>query len=241
MKLFSLSAFALTLCLCLGGRVSAQAALLTPTYQFSKQKTSYITLKNGKELEGNVRDFDRKRGITDYIKLKATDGKTYKLEASKIAHAYLHPSSFSSMASFFDDLDVQRWDKDLHEELFKDGYVYLETTRLKMGKKVVEVLIQVLNPHFSEGIRIYFDPNASESAGVALGPVKLVGGLAKSYYVKKEGESVATLLRKNEYGKIFAEFYEGCEQVMAFGKPKWKDFAQHAFLYSTECAASTAR
>lgn len=215
-----------------------KVALLTPTYQYSKQKTSYITLTSGKELEGNVKDFDRKRGVIDYIKIKTADGKVHKLDAARIKSAYLHPSAMSSMASFFDDLDAQRWGKDLEQELFKEGYVYLETVMVKISKKKsAKLLLQLLNPHFSDGVRIYFDPFANKSAGLAVGPVKLVGGNAKSYIVKKEDSRIATYLFKGTYAKEFEGFFGDCGAVAVEGKkPKWGNLAKHVYLYSTECA-----
>lgn len=235
---FSGLALLVALCCFAASSLSAQAALLSPTYQFSKKKTSYVTLKDGTQLEGNVKDFDRKKGITKYIKLKATDGKTYKLKANEIKHAYFHPSGLSSYMSIFDDLKVQRWGKDLEEGLFKDGYVYLENTQLQIKKKRQELLVQLLNPHFADGIRIYFDPFAKQSASLGVGPVTVAGGNAKSYYVKKTGDEVAVRLKKKDYREEFPAYFGDCPAVEASGKVKWIDLADHAFIYSTECAGT---
>lgn len=227
----------LVLCLCGSGLLAQDVTLLTPAYQYSKQKTAYLTLKSGKEIVGNVKDFDRKRGVIDYIKIETENGKVLRLEASKIKSAYLHPTALSSMNSFFDDLAVQRWGKELHEERFTDGYVYLETVTIRLNKKKTQqVLVQLLNPHFADGIRIYFDPFASKTAGISVGPVKLAGGNAKSYYVMKEGERVATYLHKSQYKKQFDKFFGDCSALASSGNPKWADLANHAYLYATECA-----
>lgn len=216
--------------------ISAQPGLMGPTYQFSKKKTSYITLTDGTQLAGNVKDFDRKKGVTDFIKLKATDGKTYKLDAEDIKHGYFHPSGLSSFMSIYDDLKVQRWGQDLNQELFKEGYVYLENTPVRIKKKTVNLLMQLLNPHFSDGLRIYFDPLAKQTTSLGVGPVTVAGGNAKSYYVKKDGEKIAVRLKKKDYKEEFPAYFGDCDAVMNSGKVKWSDLAEHAFIYGTECA-----
>jgi hypothetical protein len=218
------------------GSMNAQPGFMSPTYQFSKKKTSYITLKDGTQLTGNVKDFDRKKGVTDFIKLKATDGKTHKLDAKDIKHGYFHPSALSSFSSLFDDLKVQRWGKDLNEEMFKDGYVYLENTPVRIKKKTVELLMQLLNPHFSDGLRVYFDPLAKQTTSLGVGPLTVAGGNAKSYYVKRNGEEIAIRLKKKDYKEEFPAFFGDCDAVMNSGKVKWSDLAEHAYIYGTECA-----
>lgn len=209
--------------------------LMNPTYQFSKKKTSYITLKDGTEIVGNVKDFDRKKGITKYIKIKDTNGKTHKLKGSDIKHGYFQPTALSKLSSFYDDLKVQHWGKDLNEEMFTNGYVYLENTNVQVKKKQVELLMQLLNPHFSDGIRIYFDPLAKKTASIGVGPLS-AGGDAKSYYVKKNGAKTAVRLKKKDYKTEFAAYFGDCEGVKTSKKTKWSDLAEHAYIYASECA-----
>lgn len=215
--------------------LSAQPGLMGPTYQFSKKKTSYITLMDGTEITGNVKDFDRKKGITKYIKIKDLDGKVHKLKAEEIKHGYFYPSGLSSFVSMFDDLKVQRWGKDLNEELFTDGYVYLENSAVMVKKKKMNLLVQLLNPHFSEGVRIYFDPLAKKSASIGIGPVTAAGGNAKSYYVKKHDESTAVRLKKKDYKEEFPAYFGDCEAVKNSEKVRWMGLAEHAYIYAEEC------
>ena len=209
--------------------------LMNPTYQFSKKKTAYVTLMDGTEITGNVKDFDRKKGVTDFIKIKGDDGKTYKLDAEEIHHAYFYPTALSKLASFYDDMKVQHWHKDLNEDMFENGYVYLEQTEVKIKKKTRNLLVQLLNPHFSEGIKIYFDPLAKETMSVGIGPMS-VGGDAKSYFVKKNGANVAIKLKKKDYDEEFNGFFGGCDAIVIDGKPRWSELAEHAYTYGQECA-----
>jgi len=209
--------------------------LMNPTYQFSKKKVSYITLTDGTEITGNVKDFDRKKGIIKYIKIKDTNGKTHKLNSSEIKHGYFQPTALSKMNSFFDDLKIQHWGKDLNEEMFSNGYVYLENTPVMIKKKKMNLLMQLLNPHFSDGVRIYFDPFAKRTASIGVGPAS-IGGDAKSYYVKKNGGGAAIRLKKKEYKSEFPAYFGDCEQVKTSKKTKWGDLAEHAYIYARECA-----
>ncbi len=209
--------------------------LMNPTYQFSKKKTSYITLKDGTEIVGNVKDFDRKKGITKYIKIKDTNGKTHKLKGSDIKHGYFQPTALSKLSSFYDDLKVQHWGKDLNEEMFTNGYVFLENTNVQVKKKQMELLMQLLNPHFSDGIRIYFDPLAKKTASIGVGPLS-AGGDAKSYYVKKNGTKTAVRLKKKDYKTEFPAYFGDCDAVKTSKKTKWSDLAEHAYIYASECA-----
>lgn len=207
---------------------------MNPTIQFSKKKTSYVTLMDGTELVGNVKDFDRKKGIIKYIKLKGNDGKTYKLEAAEIKHGYFQPSALSKLNSFYDDMKVQHWGKDLNEEMFTNGYVYLEQSPVKIKKKTVNLLLQLVNPHFSDGVKVYHDPFAKETASIGIGPMS-VGGDAKSFYVKKNGDDVAVRLKKKDYNTEFPAYFGNCPSVKNSKKAKWSDFAEHCYIYAEEC------
>lgn len=228
-------AFVLTTVTFANAQEEKPPGLMNPTIQFSKKKTSYITLKDGTEIVGNVKDFDRKKGITKYIKIKDIEGKTHKLNGSDIAHGYFQPTALSKFNSFYDDLKVQHWGKDLNEEMFTNGYVYLENTNVQVKKKQMELLMQLLNPHFSDGVRIYFDPLAKQTASLGVGPLS-VGGDAKSYYVKKNGAKTAVRLKKKDYSTEFAAFFGDCEGVKTSKRTKWSDLAEHAYIYASTCA-----
>ena len=52
--------------------VNAQE-LLSPSFTFSHKKTAYLTLIDGTELNGNIKDIDREKGLIEEIKI--IDGK----------------------------------------------------------------------------------------------------------------------------------------------------------------------
>ncbi len=45
--------------------------------------------------------------------------------------------------------------------------------------------MQLVNPRFSKVISVYSDPFAKETSSIGIGGLKLAGGIAKSYYLKK--------------------------------------------------------
>ncbi|MFN8339716.1 MAG: hypothetical protein U0T36_11935 [Saprospiraceae bacterium] len=81
----------------------------------------------------------------------------------------------------------EKWDDDhsAHAQHIKDGYVYFETTDVWIKKKKMTLLLQILNPGFARNIKVFFDPYAGETASFGFGGIKVAGGDAKSYYVKK--------------------------------------------------------
>lgn len=72
---------------------------------------------------------------------------------------------------------------------------------------------------------------------VGAGSMKLAGGLAKSYYIKKSTEEVAIRITKKEYKKEMAEIFAECPDLIAkYGEdPSWSQFEQFIVDYSLMC------
>ncbi len=228
----------LFICLLILGQASAQE-LLTPSMTFSKKKTAYITLTDGTEIEGLIKDIDRKKGLVDYVKIKDNDGKKHKLDADKIAYMYLAPSGFDKLVKASNFLtDAEKWgsDEKLNNDLLNQGYVFLENSKVRIKKKTRTLLMQLLNPTFSGKIKIYHDPMAKETMSVGIGPVKMAGGDAKSYFFKV-GDKAAYKIKKKEYKKEFPIIWKSCKAVKKeFGKKiKWSELTKHVVTYN-ECA-----
>ena len=225
----------LTTLLILAGTLLAQN-FLSPVYTFSHKKTAYITLKDGSTVEGTIKDLDRKKGIIEEVKLKDANGKAVKLKPEEIAHMYLPQSGGSKLANAHNFLnDATKWDNDdLDQELFGRGYVYMESTQVMIKKKRLELLMQLLNPHFSEKIKVYVDFQAGETASLGVGGIKVVGGLEKSYYVKKKSAKAAVRLKKKDYDTEFQGFFSSCKSVSKLD-PKWSEFVNHVHTFATDC------
>lgn len=226
----------LFIALCTFGQTALAQSLLPAATSFSHKKTSYITLKDGSTVEGTIKDLDRKKLVIDEVKLKTADGKVVKLKPEDIAHMYLPESGLSKVSNAADFFtDANRWDnKDLDGDLVSQGYVYFESTEVIWKKKRLNLLLQLLNPHFAEKIKVYNDPLAGETMSAGIGPVKLIGGLDKSYYVLKSEAKAAIRLKKKHYDDEFKGFYSSCKAVSS-QKPKWEDFVSHVYKFAKEC------
>ncbi|UII19749.1 hypothetical protein [Fulvivirga ligni] len=232
--------FLLTAALAMGVFV-AQAQTFSPGFNgFSGKKTTYITLKDGKELEGTLKNLSFKKGLIDDIKfVNAETGKKEKINPEQIDHMYIPPSNLAKLSAKMDaatDLTKIR-DNELSSEHLQDGYLYMESSKVQIKKKTVNCMLQIVNPTFSGKIKVYNDPYAKESVGVGVGGMTLAGGLDKSYYIKKEGEEVAKKITKKDYKKEMAELFSDCPDLVAKynADPKWSEFEKFIYEYSTTC------
>ena len=212
---------------------------LDGAFTFSSKKESYITLTDGKEIVGFIDDIDRKKGLIEEITIKDMDKKKIKLKPEDVKHMYIAPSGFDKFAGGMNKMyDATKWDDDksIHAEHIKNGYVFFETTDVMIKKEKMTLLLQLVNPGFSRGIKVYFDPRAKESGSASLGGFKVAGGEAKSYYFKK-GDAVAYKMEKKNYDDEFANLYGDCpELAKEFGeKLGWKRVAEHVYFYSEKC------
>ena len=218
-------------------QVNAQE-FLTPSHTFSHKKTSYVTLKDGTEKKGTLSDLDYKKGLIKSIAIVDETGKKLKLKAQDVSSMYLAPSGLDNLAKATNFLsNAQKWNNDkLNQDFLSQGYVYFENTDVKIKKKVVPMLMQLLNPDFSKHVKVYHDPLAKQTTSVGIGGVTLAGGDAKSYYVKIEGENTANLLTKKDYKKEFKPFWTKCSAVTEkFVDVKWTDLPKHIVEYTETC------
>ena len=128
----------------------------------------------------------------------------------------------------------------LYSQSHKEQAATITASMLDKGtkKKDKYVMMQLLNPGFDSKIKVYVDPNAGESAGVGVGGVKLVGGEDKSYLVVFDGGK-STKYKKGKYKKeALGQLYKDCDvfkQNYEGEKFKWKNFAEHVFVYDQLC------
>jgi len=153
---------------------------------------------------------------------------------------YLAQSAMGQMAQKLDAMDdlTKIMDGELDAGHLDDGYLYMESSNVQVKKKKTQYcMLQLMNPTFSKNIKVYNDPLAGESASVGVGGMTLAGGLAKSYYIKKAGEDVAMRIKKKEYKQDMEALFSECSEVLAkhSSSPKWDQFEQFIFDYSTMC------
>lgn len=201
---------------------------------FSGKKVAYVTLEDGTQVEGTIKDIDRKKGQIESIKLRTGDNKKVEYTAEEIKHMYLPPSGFDKFVKTMDyAYDATQWGDDLNKEVIEKGYAYFEKTNVQIKKKNRVLLMQLINPAFSGKISVYTDPFARETAGLGVGGIQVTGGDEKSYYIKK-GDNAAYRLEKKDFKESFKMVFEGCPAVVKKGgkKPDWKLFAEYVAEYN---------
>ena len=219
-------------------QLSAQD-LLSPTFTYSHKKTSYITLKDGTEVTGMIKDLDRKKGLIEEIKIENEEGKKIKLKPEDVAHMYLPQSGLDKLSQVMDVMgDAQKWsNNDLDQKRLNEGYVYFENANVQIKKnKEMELLMQLLNPTFSKEVKVYHDPMAKQTASIGVAGITVAGGLEKSYFMLPSNKEVAYKLQKKNYDEEYAALWAGCEKLMAAdADKKWSNLSKHVLSFS-ECA-----
>ncbi|MCB0704473.1 MAG: hypothetical protein KDC34_04150 [Saprospiraceae bacterium] len=226
------------ICFCVYNQGIAQH-FVPPVSTYSHQKVSYLYLEDGTEVIGTIKDLDRKKGQLEEVKILDQNDKKVNFEGDEIAYMYLPPSGLDKFASATDFMnDATQWGKtDLDADILGKEYVYLEKSEVRVKKKTFTLMMQVVNPTFCELIRVYHDPLASETMSVGVAGITVVGGLDKSYYVKKAGDEVAFIVEKKSYDEQFKLIFSDCPELIAKYKEglRWADFPTHVWEYAQLC------
>ncbi|MFK7050168.1 MULTISPECIES: hypothetical protein [Flavobacterium] len=175
----------------------------------NNKKTSTIILKDGRSIIGYFEDINRKKGQIKEVEVKdSVTGKVETFDASKISELYLSPSGTEkfrkAMKNFTNIRSLSR--KDHKKVIDKETVFYKnQLVSLKNKKEQKEYLMQLINPTFNSSIEVYGDPNASETQAVAIGGMRMGGGVIKSYYIKK-GEKMIWL-HKDEFKETYNDLF----------------------------------
>lgn len=201
------------------------------TDAFSKKKESKIVTADGTEHILFYKKAKRQKGVFSEVYFEDADGNEQVFKAEEIKTMAIPPSDAGKLMAFSDATQsVRSMTKTNFKDYIKTDFTYFEQAILP--KKNIPVLFQIVNPGFNSKITVYHDPYASETAGVSAGGVALTGGLEKSYYVTKDGETMK--VTKGDYKKEFFEklFGDSPEMMERYGKDRdWKDFALHVWEY----------
>ena len=210
---------------------------LSPTETVSGKKISYLTMDDGTEVQCNVKKLKFSKGLIEELKIVDLDGNKVKIKPEEIDHMYLPPMGIEKMTKAVDFVsDATLWNEDeLDGDLFADGYVLYEKANVRIKKKTEVMMLQLLNPHFSNKIRVYNDPLSGETGSMSVGGVKVAGGLAKSYYVMTD--DVAVKLKKKDYDEQFPLYFKSCPDLVNQYKDdiEWGEFVNHIYTYATDC------
>ena len=205
----------------------------------SRKKTAYITLTNGKEIECVIEKLPKKKGnIEEVVYSVNGDKKKLTLKPEEISQMYLPPSAYAKYAALSDVTSNlnKMMSTDMDGEILNKGYTYFESTDVMIKKKKMTLLMQLVNPDYSNGIKVYHDPYSGETMSAGVGGVELAGGIDKSYFVKV-GNAPAYKLEKKDYKDDFSKLFKSCKALTSLDKKEkaWKNLAEHIFTFNSKC------
>ncbi len=219
--------------------VSAQ--LFTPVFDlFSIKEVAYIHLEDGTTLEGIINSVNKTNGLIKSISITPSgEKKKVNLKSEAISEMYLPISSFNKLDNAINrtfNKHVLGRNKGINTEIIDKGYVYFEKTKVVKNKEIEELLLQVLNPSFSEKVKVYDIPLAKVSASTEVAGITITYDENKSYFVKV-GDATAIKLRKKDYDDAYAALYKDCPTLLKKleNNHRWAKFDEHLWSYSTEC------
>lgn len=200
-------------------------------------KPSIVTMADGSEVSGKFGGAVLISGYLDKITIKGEDGEKLKLKPEEIIRLRIKASNMAKMAMITSSTSsIKEVTKKDFNEIKTREYITFETAQ-RSNKASKLRLMQLLNPGFDTRIKVFADPNATETKGMGVGGIKLTGGEEKSFLMVKDGDK-SVLVKRATYQKNFEELYKGCpEMIKVFqgNKIKWDDVAGHVYAFNETC------
>lgn len=200
-------------------------------------RPAIVTMTDGSEVTGKFGGAVLISGYLDKVTIKGDDGEKLKIKPEEIIRLKIKVSKMAKMAMITSSSSsIKEVTKSDFNEIKSREYIIFETAQ-RSNKAAKFRLMQLLNPGFDSKIKVYADPNSTETKGIGVGGIKLTGGEEKSYLMVK-GADKTIVVRKATYSKNFEELYQGCpEMIKVFqgNKIKWEDVAGHVFAYNETC------
>lgn len=196
-----------------------------------------VILQNGDTLSGKLSSASLMNSYLKNVTLKLSDGSKRKLDAAEMKTLSVKTSALAKMAMMNESANsIVRTIKTDFNSILNREYIVFEQA-LRATKKDKPAMMQLLNPGFDHVIKVYADPNASETGGLQSGNVTITGGADRSYLFVRNGEKVV-IVRKANYRKNFTELYGNCPDMLAAYEGDtitFNDIAQHVFVYDQLC------
>ncbi len=211
---------------------SMAQTFLPPLEMFSTKKEGYLITMKGEKIVFIMKDLDRKKGLIVNVEGKTKDGKKFELKASEIKEMAIPPSDFAKLSGAMDATKSIKKAQKTNLNEYDRELVYFYQEYLEDRK--ITALMQLINPDFCSKIRVYHDPYAKESAGIAFGGVQINGGIDKSYYLKVDGKTQRYF--KSDYDKTVKTLFGTCDGLFKkYTDTKWRDFPDHLYYFDQEC------
>jgi hypothetical protein len=206
--------------------------------RFSGKKEGFLVTAKGDTTKFILDDLDRKKGLIVNVSGKDMNGKKFEYKADQIKFLALAPADFGKYAAFSEGTgSVLRASKTDFKQINRD-LIFFYQEYLEDKKRTV--LVQQVNPGFDNNIKVYSDPFAKQTTGVAVAGMQMTGGMDKSYYVNYKGKTIR--LYKKDYDKKFKEYFGSCPELNAkYKNGAWRDFAEHLFFYDQSCNGALSK
>ncbi|MEL6717661.1 MAG: hypothetical protein AAFP82_03015 [Bacteroidota bacterium] len=232
----------LTVVFCLCSLATQAQYFLTPINNIPYGKECKVVTKDGNKMEGKITGALYIKGMLRSFTVKDTAGEKHKYKADQISNMEMKIGALGRTEAAMNTANAAKKSKDgAVAEVINREWMTMEQASLPKKKKKYR-LLQLLNPGFDSQIKVYQDPNAKKTMGVGIAGMNVIGREAKSYLVVKNGEK-AILVKKKKYKKQFAQLFGDSPEVMKLkeeGKLKFKEFANHAYLYDQSQKATAS-
>lgn len=216
----------------LSGISSAVAQFSIPVSQVQANKECYVITNDGTKLEGKWSSAVLLSGYMSSIAMKDAQGTKHKFKAGELQHFAFKPGKASAFEAITGGTGghMRFSAEDMEKIMDREWIHYVKGSKKAKSKKAR--LLQSLNAGWETPIQVFVDPNAKEGMGVSVGGMSVVGGRAKSYLIKKNGEDI--FLSKGKYKKQSKELYGDCPEFKEAYPENldWKDFPMHVFTYN---------
>ena len=208
--------------------IGISQTLLQGSNNFTTEKSVFISLKDGSQLETFASHIEKKDGIIKSITIKDSKGADRIYRPHEISNIYIAVNDRLN-----NKLDGADWDsKDFKKHLIAEAYVYFELANVEMRGKTRPMLLQLLNPSFSSKIKIYLNPWLTDDL-VAINNSNNKEAFAVSSYYVKDGNFPAFKLDGSAYSDNFIALFGECENMIPKKQiAQWSNFGQDVFEYN---------
>ena len=206
-------------------------SFLTPLTSISGE--AELTTVSGDKISGKiVAALTGMKGI-NLLTIKDTSGEKHKFNAEDIQDLKVKIEKQGKLEMIGQKTsNLEKLMNADFDELNDREYIYYQ--QIQVPGKDQFVLVQWLNPGFSQRIRVYEKPGA-KSGETSVGGVTVSGNDFTAFYIILNGQ-VQEIKKKSYRKEDFTTLFGDCEKMVQFyEKPDFADFAEHILYYDLNC------
>jgi|WetSurMetagenome_2_1015567.scaffolds.fasta_scaffold00065_39 hypothetical protein len=197
-------------------------------------------LKTGDKVEGILKGMSVTNGYISGFVVKQNQGEKKKIKTTQLASLLVKSSGFTDMATVHSGT-ITRNNMSLSSTGDAADAEYIVFEPVSAGKFSGELLLQLLNPDFSNKIKVYaYETDSGSSVSITddkKGTTSYTGRAAITYLFVKAGEKPVKVQKSNFKSRL-KEIFSDCPNVLSRlndEKIRWNDLAEYVFDYDKEC------